>query len=232
MSTETVKSEGLYYSIIDGTFRRRVPEGTQGAVRREYETKDGAKAEKYEIKVEALAGHIEDIGIYDGDYGRQLKIKLDKNADGVHPEIQLNVETTYGEDVLKKLPHVDFHKEVKFRPFAFTDDNGREVRGVEVSQGETKYKNFFWDYEKKEAVNGLPVPQGDTDSYSKDDWKIHFLSVRKFLIAYFTDTVRPRFEKEHSEERVGSASPLERPETPDESWREDDEEIKPEDIPF
>lgn len=196
MSQENVATQGLYYSVIDGTFRRRVPDGTPGAVRREYETKDGTKGVKHEMVIDSLEGRIVDMGIHEGDFGRQLSIKLDPNADGVNPNLQFSAETTYGEDVLKKLPHVDFSKDVKFRPFAFTDqDNGKEVRGIEISQDGEKYKNFFWDYENKKPVNGHPELEGDTDSFTKDDWKIHFMKVRKFLIGYFTDNLAPKMQE-------------------------------------
>lgn len=213
MSQETLNQSGLYYTIIDGTFRRRVPDGTPGAVRREYETKDGTKGEKYEMVIDALEGTIQEMLIHDGEYGRTLNIKLDPNQDGVNPMLQFNVESTYGEDVLKKLPNVDFTQPVKFRPYSFTDQTtGKEVRGVEVKQGETKHKNFFYDFEEKKAINGIPEPEGDTKNFTKDDWKIHFLSVRKFLLNYFLENVQPKV--------VGKPK------------AQVTEEIKPEDIPF
>lgn len=223
MSTETIKQEGLFYSVIDGTFRRRVADDTPGAVKRDYETSDGAKATKYEMVIDSLEGYIRDIGIFDGEYGRNLQIKLDPNAKGISPQIQLSIETTYGEDALKKLPNVDFTKPVKFRPFAFTDQtNGREIRGIEVSQNGEKYKNYFWDAETKTPKNGLPVPDGDVSRFTKDDWKIHFLSVRKFLVGYFNDTIRPRFEQEVKQQSVDVPS----------TEAGYDEEIDPDSIPF
>lgn len=227
MSTETLKQEGLFYSVIDGTFRRRVADDTPGAVKRDYETSDGTKATKYEMVVDSLEGYVKDIGIFDGDFGRNLQIKLDPNAKGISPQIQFSIETTYGEDVLKKLPRVDFKKPVKFRPFAFTDQtSGREIRGVEVSQDGEKFKNFFWDAEAKAPINGLPAIEGDTSGYTKDDWKIHFLNVRKFLVGFFNDTIRPRFEQEVQQQTTGA------PVSKEISQMDGEEEINPDDIPF
>jgi hypothetical protein len=196
MSTETTKTEGLYYTIIDGTFRRRVADETPGSIRREYETSKGDKGVKWEMLIDSLEGTIEDMQIVEGDFGRTLSITLDANADGVHPHLQFNVEGTYGEDVLKKLPAVDLTQPVKFRPYAFTDQtNGKEVRGVEIKQGETKFKNYFYDAEAKTVINGMPKPEEDTSRYSKDDWKVYFITVRKFLIAYFLENVQPKLQK-------------------------------------
>lgn len=222
MSTESIKTEGLYYTVIDGTFRRRVKEGTPGATIREYETKDGGKGVKHEMVIDTLEGYIEDMQINDGDYGRQLNVKLDPNADGVNPMVQFSVETTYGEDVLKKLPRVDFSLPVRFRPYAFTDQDGREVRGVELKQGEKSHKNYFWDPDNKKPLHDFPIPQGDVDSYSKDDWKIHFLNVRKFLLAYFAENVVPKMNKEAGK----------RADEPAVRNYPDAEEIDPDNIPF
>lgn len=229
MSTEIQKTHGLYYQVIDGTFRRKVTEDTQGAVKREYETKDGNKGVKFEMVIDSLEGYIEEANIFDGDFGRSLQLKLDENPNGQNPHIQFSVENTYGEDMLRKLPNVDFSKPVKLRPYAFTNqENGRDVRGVEVSQGETKHKNYFWDFENKKTVNGIPEPEGDKDEYTKDDWKMHFLSVRKFLITHFTDNVRPKMEaaamEQRSEDRKSTIT--------DTGAEYPQEDIKAEDIPF
>jgi hypothetical protein len=189
MSTEETRVSGLYFTVIDGTFRTRVEKDHPQAVMREYETKDGAKATKYERIVTSLAGYIEDIGIHESDYGKVIQIKLDPNSEGRNPIVQLSTETTYGEDFLKRLPGIDLSREVRLAPYAFTDDNGREQRGISVTQGEDKIKNFFYDGEK--ATNGFPEPEGDTENYTKEDWKIHFLRVRKFLINYATEHIIP-----------------------------------------
>ena len=182
----------MYYTVIDGTLRTKVDEGFPNAVRREYETKDGAKAVKFERVVDALKGYIEGIQFNDGDYGKTINITLDENDEGKKPIVQFSVEGTYGEDVLKKLPGVDLSKEVRFRPFSFTGDDGRDVRGVEITQGETKIKNFFYDPEKKLALNGYPTPEGDVSEYSKEDWKIFYLQARKFLVAYTQNEIIPK----------------------------------------
>lgn len=217
MSTEETRVSGLYFTVIDGSFRTKVNQDHPQATMREYETKDGAKAIKYERIVNSLAGYIEDIGIHDSDYGKVVQIKLDPNAEGRNPIIQLSVETNYGEDFLKKLPAIDLTKEVKLAPYSFTDDSGRDVRGISVYQGEEKIKNFFYDGEK--TINGFPEPEGDTQDYSKEDWKIHFLKCRKFLINYATEHIipglalRPKF--------AGTTQKI-----------KEEEEINPEDIPF
>ena len=247
MSQEIIKNAGIYYSIINGSFRRKVPEGTQGAVAREYETKDGGKAVKHELIVDGLTGHIQEMGIFDGDFGRNLQIKLDANSYGVMPTIQLSVENNYGEDVLKKLPGVDFSKEVTFKPYAFTSEQtGKEIRGVSIYQEEAKIENFFFHKETKQAMHGMPgIPDGAKDTFSKDDWKIHFLGVRKFLIDYFTGNVMPKFEAVQAsiQEKVEQApqaakmpiesiDPADMPDFDSPAATMPASELDPDDIPF
>ena len=227
MSKETIKQEGLYYGIIDGTFRRKVSEGTPGAVRRIYENRNGEKGVKYEMVIDSLEGKIEDMRIIEGDYGRVLNIKLDPNANQVNPNLQFSIETSYGEDLLKKIPAIDFSKPVKFRPYAFTNQtNGREVRGVELKQDETsKITNFFLD-EDKNPLHGLPPFPENTDNLTKDDWQIHFKTVRKFLITYFTDTVLPKFES------VRATTVTKSPTVADTDISYPDTDLTEDDIPF
>lgn len=220
MSQEETRQGGLYYTVIDGTFRTRVDQTHPDAKPREYETRDGAKSVKYERIVSALSGYIEDITINDGDYGKTINIKLDPNDQGINPFVQLNAATVYGEDFLKKLPNIDLTNEVRMAPFSFTDENGREVRGISITQGEEKLKNFFYDPEAKKPINGYPEPDGDTEAYSKEDWKIYFLQARKFLLIYAQEQVFPKL---HSR-------PEHVPTTP--SQVEADDEPNPEDIPF
>jgi hypothetical protein len=126
----------------------------------------------------------------------QVYIMLDENADGSKPVIALSTASREGEDLLKKLPSIDLLKDVRLRPFNFEGDTGDEVRGMEVTQqdAEGKYtvkvKNYFRDFEAKTNINGYPNPEGDTEDYSKDDWKLYFLQARKFLVNYTKENMQ------------------------------------------
>lgn len=220
MSGAEKQSNALYYTVIDGSFRTKVEEGTPEAVAREYETKDGGKAVKYELKFAALFGKIQSIEFREGDYGKTLNLTLDPDDNGKSPIVQFNVESNYGESVMKILPNVDLSKEVRIRPYSFTDEKtGKEVRGVEITHRDAedkftvKLKNYFYDSEKKVALNGYPTPEGDVAEYTKEDWKIFYLRARKFLIQYISENVIPR---------LSQAKKVEYP----------TDQINPDDIPF
>lgn len=201
MSREVIKENNLYYTVIKGTFRTRVDEFAEGAVRREYETKDGAMAFKYERILSSLIGYIEEVQFYDSEFGMQCYITLDRNEKGQKPIIQLSMDGREADNFLKKLPNIDLNREVCLRPFNFKGREGDEVRGLDVSQEDengkfkAKVSNYFWDEEKEETIHGYPRPDGNTDDFSKDDWKIYFLQVRKFLINYTHANVEEKIAK-------------------------------------
>lgn len=217
MSKEEIIKKGKYYSIVSGSFRVQVPQDHPEAVRRDWKSADGkSSGTKYERIVNALFGRIEEISFHDGEYGMQVFIKLDENDDGENPIIALSTSSREAEDFLKKLPNINLSKEVKLRPFNFEGSEGDEVRGMEILQQDendqfkVKITNFFRDTEKKININGFPNPDPDTD-YSKDDWKIYFLSARKFLINYTISKIIPKFQNpEHNKDDEEFAASKER----------------------
>ena len=220
---EQSQASGTWYSINEGKFKKKVTEDTPGAIPRKWETTDGKSGIKYELHYNALFGFIEGIKIVDGEYGKQIVVTLDKDQDGETPIIALAVNQKYGVDFLKKLPAIDLKKEVRIMPFNFDNDDGKEVTGVRVDHKDdnekftVKVANFFSDGTK--TINGYPDPEPNAkETYSKEDWKNYFsYVVPKFLVAYATDNVLPKF---HGETK--SAPVTDYPE----------EVINPEDIPF
>jgi hypothetical protein len=214
MGREAAQSMTPIMSILgsDGTLRLTVPEGTEGAVYREYETSDGKKGSKWELVFKSLSGKISNMSFYEGDYGTNLMVTLEywetvKDEDGhdkvgadgkpvmVQKEdtISLGTATPFGEDFMKKLPNVNLDEYVTISPFSFIDDNGKNRRGVTVKQGDVKIENFFYDKEKKKNLHKYPNPEGDTGTFTKDDWKIYFLQARKFLVKYTEENFLPKF---------------------------------------
>ena len=173
----------IFTIISDGKFHITVPKGTPGAIEREYETSDGKKGTKYELKKTKIVGKITKLGIFDGDFGKNILIALGKNGKNI---ISLSANSGFGESFLKKIPNVNIEEEVMFAPYSFTTEAGKEKRGMNLFQGEEKIKDAFsvFNEEKKEweIAEGFPTPEGDTSKYDSDDWKVHFTKVRKYLI--------------------------------------------------
>jgi len=203
--------------LADGKFHQTVTEGTPGSIKREYEDKQGGKHSKIELVFDEASGFISKISFNENDYGKSLNIELD--GDGI---ITLNIESNFADDFMKKLPNIDLKKKVTLAPYAFEDDNKRNRRGITVYQDGNKIESAFWDSEKKESKGDLPTVEGDTTDFDKDDWKMHFMRVRKFLVAN-TEKIAGNmgsFIKSTTKEPINDN--IEYPE----------EEINPDDIPF
>lgn len=178
MKTETHEGGKKYVSVLsDGKFHQSVPDGTEGAITRTYEDRDGVEQSKTELVFDSVSGVITKIGFVDGEYGKNLLIEIDN--DGI---VQFGTSSNFGEDIMKKIPNIDFSKEVKLVPFSF-EDKGKTRKGVTVYQGETKIDSHYYDAEKKESCNGIPETEGDIKKFDADDWKMYFMKVRKFLVS-------------------------------------------------
>ena len=227
--------KGRFISILgsDGSFREKVEKGTPGAVYREYEVKDSktketVKGSKHELVYNNIVGHIVGLDFFSGDYGQQFHVKI---SDGTDEVIwSQDVANQFTEDFLKKLPGVSLAHPVKLVPFAFTDDNGKNRKGVTIYQGETKHTDFFYDPTTKTKKHGFPVPEGDVENYDNDDWKVYFIKARKFLVEYTAKNVIPALGMV---ERVYEApTPLNTRNSGTPTSDTTDDGINPDDIPF
>ena len=191
MALGTRESKQYITILGDGTLRTPVPEGTENAVTREYETSDGKKGTKTELVFANITGMITNIEVFDGKFGMTLNVSL---MDGDETYIlSIGVDSSFGEDFMKKLPNIDLTKEVYMAPYSFTDDNGKSQKGISIQQDAEKIPNYYWDVAKKTSANGYPTPEGDTKKFTKPDWKIFYMQANKFLLAEATKLIEKSF---------------------------------------
>lgn len=212
------QSSGTYLGIIGGKFRQAVPQGTPGAILRTYETRDGKTGEKWEKEYESLTGRVSGVNFYDGEFGKNITVFFKDGEEDYG--LTLGVATPYAEDLMKKLPAVILDKTLTITPYDFEDDKGKRRRGITIYQDGKKIESFFFDREKKEIINGAPKPEGDTDMFDSEDWKMYYTKLRKFTINYITEKIVPKLGKveKTSAEKVYEALP--------------GEDIDPDKIPF
>ena len=114
----------------------------------------------------------------DGDFGEQFILTLTNGEDNA--KVHLNTDSKYFTAFAKKLPNVDLEKNVEINSFDFTTKDGKRLTGVALKQGEEKIEDNYWD--GKKSLNGIPeVSKTDAKGFDKDDWKMHFINVKKFL---------------------------------------------------
>lgn len=181
MSMTKSETKNFVSVLADGLLHMTVPEGTEGAVKREYETSDGKKGSKFELVYKDISGMISKVGFFEGDYGKSLQLTI---TDGDEEPVVLSLPTAsnYGEDMMKKLPNVDMDKPVKIVPYSFTDDKGKAKKGVTVYQDEQKIQNYYYDAKKEKNINGYPEVKKTKKPFTKDQWKMYFMECRMFLI--------------------------------------------------
>jgi len=189
MALEEAKTKGNYLNVLaDGKFHQEVPEGTEGAVLREYETSDGTKGSKLEKLFNSVSGKITKVDIYDGTFAKSLLLTIED--EGCEPVVvSFNTNSNFGEDMLKKLFSINMDEPVKIAPYSVTDEtSGKSKRGVSVIQNGEKLKSFFHSYDaltkKSSPINGYPdVPkQKGKKAISSDEWKIYFAQARVFML--------------------------------------------------
>jgi hypothetical protein len=202
---EQNQTDRIYLSIVQGSLRQVVPEGTPDAVVRKWEA-GGQTGIKHELVHRAITGKIVGVSFYEGETGgrkfQNINLSFDADEGKKTPVISTGTGTRYCRDILKKLPNIDFNEEVKIRPFAFTPEGeDKEVIGVEILQrdgrGEfaKKIQSYFHkkDGDKTISINGYPTPEGKTEDYTQEDWQIFGNQVKKFLVQYTREKICPKF---------------------------------------
>lgn len=202
MSMFVKNKKGRYIVILgDGKFHETVSEGTPDAVLRRYETSDGKEGSKWEMVYDKIIGRIIEIDFHESDYGRNIQLRVE----GEDGEAIISVQTgnNFGSDIMKKLPNIDYSKNVTIEPYNFINNtNGKTVRGVTFWNGSDKATNYFWDTKKKETCKGFPKPPKEYADMGKNDWKIYFLQVDEFLTKFIQEKVIPNMATPKAPEEV------------------------------
>lgn len=177
MPGKTFSASKPYLSIIQGNFRQTVEETSQGAIRRDYELKDGTKGTKFELSFIEWSGKIIDLRMKDTKYGETLEIEMN---DAI---ITINVESRYFDDIMMKLPAVNLAQTLSIHPYDFEVD-GKRKKGISLEQNGEKIKSYYWNDKDGTSCNGLPQPKADAKkTYKKSDWTLYFLTRTNFLKA-------------------------------------------------
>jgi len=176
-------SSGTYLKVVGGNLVKEVPEGTEGARKRNWEAA-GKSGGKHELVYSAWEGVIENIEIKEMDFGKVCNIKFPDVT------ISMNTDSRYFQDFACKVFNADLSKPVIFHPYDIEDDKGHKT-GVSFQQDGEKLSNYFYDFEKKERLHGFPPPD-EAQKDKKGYWKFYFASVAEFLIE---EIQKMKFEK-------------------------------------
>ena len=144
-----------YLSFSKGRFTKRVPEGTENAKPRVLEMGPNEGKTVWEITYDTLEGQILQIEVTEGAYGDRLNIYLDVTIEG-DPEEILKIEmpfsSSYAKSFLKRLPNIDFSKDVVLRGYDILDKAKGRTNYYLVPTQNGKIESAY----TKENPNGFP----------------------------------------------------------------------------
>lgn len=181
MVTKKKKQNVLYLNIAQGNLVQKVDDDHPDATVRKFERPDGTIGTTTEIEYMDVSGVITGVKVEKGKYGTQAHVYLQSGEN--RAALRFPYESDYFTDFAKRLPGVDLTKPVTLKPYQIENDEGEyPSRGISVQQDGEKFKNYFYDPDKKKTLHGMPsVSKKEAAKYDSEDWKLYFGQVRKFL---------------------------------------------------
>lgn len=212
MLGSTNKTRKTYLQPISGKIVQSVGEDAKDDEKvRERVNKVGKTV--YERMFDFVAGEVVDMEIHSGDYGDRIMITI-VDMDNEY-ELQVPVESKYGQSILMRMPNIDFSNRVLFMPYEFEDDNGKKKSGFVLSQGINADEGRYNKEEKvqpahtRDNLNGLPElevkTRGSKTTYDDTD-RINFL-LEQFEKLKPTRNEAPKIGASQKEEPSGTSKP-------------------------
>lgn len=189
-----------YLHITYGKLRMKTTESDPEAQTRE--NKDGKTI--YERVYSWVEGTL--TGIYykqDDKFGNSFEVIVDDGKDRF--QISFSEGDNYFMDFFSKLPNADVSKIIRIAPYDFEDKNtGKRRKGITLMQGGEKIENYFNVKENDKYVykHGFPEPE-NPKKMDKEDWKIYFIKVTKFLRNHINDKIIPKMQNDFLNQASG-----------------------------
>jgi len=220
MTVEKFDNNKKFLRVVGGNLVESSNEKNPESVRREFTDKKGVTKVYYDIPYKNVSGKLQKLKLRDTNFGEILDVVFEEEI------VSLGLNSRFFQQFMQKIPNADLNEKIMLSPYDFKDSKEKQIKGLTISQKSGKLENFYYDKETKQTINGFPKPEGEPKAYSKDDWKLYFLLVTKFL-KNKVEEVNEKLEEIHNEE-VATA-PEEEAIIAD--VPEDKEELKTEDVP-
>jgi hypothetical protein len=160
--------QSTWISINNGKLTVRAQEDDEGAVRREYVTKDGEKKTVWEYQNTSFLARMTNAGFEETSFGQVFSLGLNDGTKDY--ELRLPCPGRLFEQFAKRIPNIN--KESPLYIGAFTNEKGHNV--LYLKQNGAKVEMAF----TRDAPNGLPEPT-KTQKMGKDVWD--FSEQQEFL---------------------------------------------------
>ena len=175
------KTKRIYLSVGFGTLRQKADKDNPKATERTLQS--GEKT--YAIEYMYVSGILDNIVFKDDPkYGKQWTVFVDDGEE--HYAIRIKEDSRYASDLLKRVPNMYKGEHYRFTPYDF-ETNGKRRVGLSIKNQaderiESYYQKFHDEGEGKfrvENLHGYPAFEGDAKD--KEELKIYFIQVAKFL---------------------------------------------------
>ncbi|MBN2617182.1 MAG: hypothetical protein JXR64_02580 [Spirochaetales bacterium] len=191
INVSTTKKTNYFY-IIEGRLKTPASKDNPNAVNRTGTVGD-KEYNKWELNIDSLDGMITNVFIKDQDFGRILNIIIEDGDE--HMTLQTSLESNYASDFLRKAMNIDYTKKVELRSYSLETESGKTRSGFSIKQDGEKITNYYYNPVTKENVNGMPDPEKDGRHMDKDDWKMYFIKVRKFLTTMLDEELKQKIKE-------------------------------------
>lgn len=174
----TERTNRIYLSIGFGKLRMKCSPDNPKAIKRETD-----KGTTYAIEYTSISGTLDAIIFRDDpNYGRSWLLQI---TDKEQYQVQVSEESRYASDLLERIPNLVIGEIYKFTPYDFEDVLNKKRRvGLSIKTlSDEKVENYYKIYneDKKEWIYKHGYPTYDGDWKDKDEMKIYFMRVLKFL---------------------------------------------------
>jgi hypothetical protein len=186
------RDKTTYFYIVEGRLKTQTSKDNPNAINRSGTVGDTAYS-KWEINIDSLDGLITNVFVKDQEFGRILNIIIEDGDE--HMTLQTSVENNYASDFLRKALNIDYTKKVEIRSYSLETDNGKVKNGFYIKQDGEKILNYYYNPVTKENINGMPEPEKPNNNMDKDDWKVYFINVRKFLTLMLDEQLKEIIKK-------------------------------------
>jgi hypothetical protein len=174
-----------YLRVSYGKICKTCDETTPKAIKRV--TKDEKVV--WELQWESITAKLDSIAFRDDEkFGKSWNVGL-IDGDDLYV-LQINEDSRFGIDFLKQVPNLRHGRTYTFRPYDYEKNNKRKA-GIWITEiafegTEKRVESFYQEFTQKsdgkwdvKNLNGFPEFDGDVKD--KDDLKIYFVKLAKFL---------------------------------------------------
>ena len=174
-----------YLNISLGKIRQKSNKDDEKAVVRE----NAQGNEVWERVYYSVTGILKNLTFYEHDeFGKSWTIHLEDGDDNF--AIQVKEDSKYCIDLLKKIPNMNLGEMYRFTPYDF-EKLGKRKAGMSINKfsgdgKEEKISSYYQEFTKKQngawdVKNIHQFPNFEGDSKDKDEIKVYYIKVAKFL---------------------------------------------------